>query len=593
MSTHSNPLAPTDGCNTNTNDSTSVSGDRQNGATTATTAATPPCHSPFIIALAVYLGVGVALPFVIIAAGQTASSDTYISDATVLSWALLLHAFLSWITFPRIHKQRQIIIVVCGAIVGVSAFILFDKVAKGPSLPQTPELIDLDATGRCGLFDPTGSWTNVGCRSVDYYYELQASLEADIVVNGSNVLGPASFTPSEVLALSVGRSVHHLKALVPAILFVTMPTTEVVEKHLDACRAALETFVCTVSFQPCAGSCDTSYLTCPSACTDVLTACPGIERLYDQIAPGTELRSVVYSAEAELGPFVRNLDRIFISLRHKCSGNVSGGALLSNLRKDNTSDVCSASTEFVPKDSGKCNHDTRSSLKRENDLRMLLFSSELNDYDNHLKQLDDTRRALPYAIIAVFMFFVVIVAGVTADLREQIAEAGVFWLRWHNVVPRLTHLALPLQVTVIVVLLLMARHIEQDTEYWYVAVLNNVMSLALLSRTIHTVVCYVGLEDDCHPDADDKEALNKQQRKSILYEISVYGRYFAMKVCLQEALEIAIQFTYFFVAIRTTDAVTVVIQGGTLKLPASAAMAGAGRRWQAPRVSPGRQRFCS
>eukprot|EP00760_Papus_ankaliazontas_P022856 PhM_4_TR19049/c0_g1_i4/m.12635 len=195
---------------------------------------------------------------------------------------------------------------------------------------------------------------------------------------------------------------------------------------------------------------------------------------------------------------------------------------------------------------------------------MLLFSSELNDYDNHLKQLDDTRRALPYAIIAVFMFFVVIVAGVTADLREQIAEAGVFWLRWHNVVPRLTHLALPLQVTVIVVLLLMARHIEQDTEYWYVAVLNNVMSLALLSRTIHTVVCYVGLEDDCHPDADDKEALNKQQRKSILYEISVYGRYFAMKVCLQEALEIAIQFTYFFVAIRTTDAVTVVIQATVL-----------------------------
>eukprot|EP00760_Papus_ankaliazontas_P039860 PhM_4_TR9792/c0_g1_i1/m.53192 len=532
------------------------------------------------ISLIIHISVGFIIPIILLASALTANADTFLSDVTVMCWAFLIHASITSITFHRKEDENEenkenrrlrrirhgvpfVLASICTLV-----FVLVVLLAEDPAIPNSPALVDLADTGKCDLYDPVSDWSDISCRKVEYFQVLHPSVEADMLANGSKISGPASFTPMQVRTLSIGRAVEHLISLIPQILFITIPETmedTSVETYQVKCSQMMEKYACAAMFRPCSGTCRTAALPCQSTCQAVLDACPGIYKMYDKNAPGTDLRSVVFAAEDELGPLYRAVDRIFYSLKHRCKvGDSSVVELGLNLTTPDVDDTCINNLDYIPSDLGKCNPTTRAELQQENRKRLTLYQAELDDRDDTIAHLTSIRRALPFGFFTVFalLLHALTIKRLSGARKEQLEDANEFWRRWWAVTPRVALFAIPVQVTVLVLLLLMARYVEDTTDYWPVAAIENLISLVLLSYTFETAVCFVRLDDES--DLTNTRQLRRRRRKTILYEVSVYGRYFAFKVCAQELLEVAVQFTYFFAAIHTNDQATIVVQATVL-----------------------------
>eukprot|EP00760_Papus_ankaliazontas_P014087 PhM_4_TR15954/c2_g1_i1/m.102849 len=506
------------------------------------------------VPVSLYLVFGLLGPMLFLYFMHSGEKEVPLSDAAALGWALFTQLTVCGLTFPELQRKRLWLM---GAMLALCVcYVVFVEVTEDPSMPPEPVLNDLTKTLGCALYDPDNTFPNVGCKELEYYYKLEPILDADLLVNSSNLVGPTIYSRNAIHAAVAGRMLHHFFELMGSVMFVTFPANESLRDRDQPCRDAMRRYACGATFQPCTGDCEQQLRPCQSMCESVLKECPGIEKLYDLIAPGTEIRGVVFAAEDEIAPLTRFFDRLFLSLKMRCPVH----------RPNTTIDIttppmCVDSSTFKPDDEGTCNFNTRSVLKRDNDARTAIYETELRARDDDVQQMFDVRRALPFVMFVLYGIALLIIAKFLGDIRSQLAESADFWVRWWEVTPKLTHLATPLQLSVIVLLLLMAAYVERNTSYWYVSVVENLVSVALLNFTIETVICYVRLEDECNPES----ALKRPQRHiPILYEVSVYGKYFAVKVCAQEAFEVAIQFTYFFVAIDTTDEATIIVQATVL-----------------------------
>eukprot|EP00760_Papus_ankaliazontas_P037079 PhM_4_TR8423/c0_g1_i2/m.55393 len=526
--------------------------------------------SQYSIPLLIYVVFGIALPCAFIGGVHSGSRDIALSDATVLAWALLLHVSIASVTFHEVHLSPARTIALYVLIAALSgAYIALVKGTTDPAMPPQAVLNDLSNTMGCALLDPGNIYTDVACDQVDYFYRLEPKLKADLVVNGSDITGPPNFTQEMNYAFIAGRFLYHLLDLTRALLMITIPhdlEDRNVETYLPGCQAALRRYSCAAMYMPCTGSCEELWAPCQSSCQDVLESCPGIDTLYDTISPGTDLRSVVYPGEKEIAPVFRALDRLFLTLKMKCPlGETTSTMEISALPS------CINTLSFMPEEEGMCNVRTRAALESVNEQRMSEYSSLLTDRDNEIQHMYNLRRIAPFVLFIIEALTVLLFARVLGfhTMKEQLNAASDFWQRWWEVTPMLTQLAVPLQLTINVLLLLMARYIENTdstSDQWYAVILENLVSLMLLNFTIETVLCYVRLEDECNPETVMTGAARKKPRRSfaILYEMSVYGKYFAVKVLVQELSEIVIQFTYFFVAISTTDEATIVVQATVL-----------------------------
>eukprot|EP00760_Papus_ankaliazontas_P005879 PhM_4_TR1279/c1_g1_i1/m.84654 len=544
----------------------------------------------------VYVLFGLAFPLVILSTASTAERDKVMSDTTVLLWCLFIHLSVALhTTCAPLRRQEEtkqtpyqrIIVLLATTVCLVILYVLFVILAEEPDMPQLPILHDLTSnTGVCQPFNLHDTWEDISCRNISYYYELEPQLVLDFRENGTKFVGRAGLSVEELRGVAGARVINRMMRLIVPILTLSIPrakpgsiTDTHVETYVSGCQLALETFTCSFFFRPCTGSCSGSYLPCRSMCRSVLESCPGIESLYELIAPGANLRSIVYAAESEFGTLYRALDRAFISLS-ECDQYQA--------EANNNRSQCSDGLSFVAtQEEGMCNPTTRAALERENTQQMTQYTTRIEDRNNEIERLQDARRGMPFGL---FVLFVLCVWLSHADWRlccccgcnccpqssshisfkDRLIESNQFWKRWYEITPKLTHLATPMQISVAVLLLLMARHIEVTfSQFWYVALLENMLSLVLLAYTIETIVCYVRLEDDCNPShsvaaAQTTTSGTRRRRTTIMHEVSVYGRFFAPKVIAQEIAEVVVQFTYFFVTINTTDMVTIIIQSSVL-----------------------------
>eukprot|EP00760_Papus_ankaliazontas_P016192 PhM_4_TR16767/c1_g1_i8/m.74987 len=589
-----------------------------------------------LLPLLIYLFVGIVLPFVVLAAGHTADADMWISDTALIIWTSYLHAAIAAYTFPTI-RQRTILIIGASA-VSMLVYMFFAVFAEDPSFPSLPQLHDLDDTGECLLFDPNNDWENVECREANYFYRMNQVTEKDLIANSSVVapdISPAearAFFAARSLYHEMSLVGTLLFISIPPNLTDTRVTT-----YLDNCTAALRKFLCLSLLEPCSGDCKPSFLPCRSVCTDVLKECPGFENIHHLFPPGSPIHDIALAPSAEVAPLYRMLDRSAATSASICTTYSAHPEVALLLANDSVKEPqCINDFGYEPEAEGMCNMKTRLRLKSENDHKMEEYQASLDEYNHDVAMLENARRSLPFVLMLVQIGLTGAIAVSTTakvvavqqkqssskeavqeespdefddndartkrrlsytfsdedsghasngqkgdrasllpiGLRLQLEESDKFWRRWWDVAPKLTHLALPLQITVVVLLFLMARHTARSsTSYWYIAVIENVLSIVLLGYIVETAVCFVRLEDECNPALMEQDrgtealyALVKptQRRVTIFYQVSVYGRYFAMKVFVQEAFEIGIQFMYFFTSVSTTHSTTVIIQASVL-----------------------------
>eukprot|EP00760_Papus_ankaliazontas_P039894 PhM_4_TR9799/c6_g1_i1/m.24046 len=569
-----------DGNSVGTNSSPSLCGDEQQTVSPSPKNAEQPelpssssssSSTVWLFPLAVFLLFSIAVPLILLGTAQTTRRDAVISDLTVMAWCFLLYTSVAHKTFPQSLRGRTpIIVTILSMLVALAVYLTFVSVTDDPSDPAAPHLHNLNNTGMCEPFNPNKQWSNIACESIDYLYQLEPALQNDFTENGTQFSIWSGIPERRIQGIATAMTLGHVMSLVVPILSLTIPradniTDTNVDTYVHGCTLALETYTCARMFRPCLGSCNGSRPPCASSCQSVLAACPGVESGYDLIAPGSDLRPTLYADKPEFYPLHRALDRMLLSLKHRCGDVDDPNVLLAGVPPS-----CTVNLSYTPTDEGMCNPNTRASLERDNAVLIQEHENEVNRRLDRIQRLEDVRRGLPFAlffcVIGVNLCLALCCSKVT--LKEQLRSANEFWYRWWDITPKLTHLATPIQLSVSVGILLMARHVETTTDHWYVATIETIVSVVLLRYTVETVLCYVRLEDECSTaiggGGDESGVSQTHRRTTILYEVSVYGRYFARKVCAQEALEVVIQFTYFFVAISTTDEVTVIVQATVL-----------------------------
>eukprot|EP00760_Papus_ankaliazontas_P016187 PhM_4_TR16767/c1_g1_i3/m.75017 len=451
-----------------------------------------------LLPLLIYLFVGIVLPFVVLAAGHTADADMWISDTALIIWTSYLHAAIAAYTFPTI-RQRTILIIGASA-VSMLVYMFFAVFAEDPSFPSLPQLHDLDDTGECLLFDPNNDWENVECREANYFYRMNQVTEKDLIAN-SSVVAP-DISPAEARAFVGARGFYHEMSLVGTLLFISIPpnlTDTRVTTYLDNCTAALRKFMCLSLLEPCSGDCKPSFLPCRSVCTDVLKECPGFEKLFKLAGPDSPMREVALAPSADVEPLYRMLDRSAVTMASLCSSSLNNAEVALLLANDSVKEPqCINDFGYEPEAEGMCNMKTRLRLKSENDHKMEEYQASLDEYNHDVAMLENARRSLPFVLMLVQIGLTGAIAVSTTakvvavqqkrkereserhhseedvddesettatrrqrsfqdkrdvlpiGLRLQLEESDKFWRRWWDVAPKLTHLALPLQITVVV-----------------------------------------------------------------------------------------------------------------------------------------------
>eukprot|EP00759_Apiculatamorpha_spiralis_P037661 PhF_6_TR37468/c0_g1_i2/m.55168 len=513
----------------------------------------------------VYIGIGVFVPILCLGTSLNTYNSTTnttnqrhlnpMADLSVLALCMILHMHMYTIIAPQNSSSSSgSRFIIPSSMIAIMAIIVFGL--PDTAIRQVPTAPDL-ATGECAPYVSALTM----CQNYKYYQTIEPDAMTDF---------KGTIYSGETRDGALQNGIYQLNRLYGTMLSAIAgynSSYDHTQALLITCPPLMEQLACAVMFNPCTGDCvQHKVKACRKTCTNYVRECPHAMQIYDLVGPASSLRPLIMPSDVNLNPVYFALDRMFIDLRDNCTNDT---------RYTDDESAC-GSESYVPTQEGTCNLHTRETVLRD-------YNNALSTYNADVATLTQRMSTINHAIYATFLLLFllhVVLLWIFAARccccccrKEKSSEhhhvahhAVEFWKKWVSVFPYVVTPAILIQLATIVVVQLAARQAEQSGVY-YVCVFEYCICLFEFNVMVDTALCFVRIHEELELNTPKELIPWAPSCIRMWYNrISIYGSGFATRVLVQEIAEVAVQFSYFFVAVSSTDSFTMIASCVVLSL---------------------------